>query len=94
MIFPGLLDDDINEPGRGLQDFLKLFYHFSHIKNSYTSSAIPIYKPHILILLGLAISLGATFTGLGGGFLAVPFLIILGYQPRRAVGISFTIALA
>jgi len=40
-------------------------------------------------LLGVLVGLGASFTGLGGGFVVVPLLIALGYTPQRAVGTSF-----
>jgi uncharacterized membrane protein YfcA len=43
----------------------------------------------ILPILGIAVGLAASFTGLGGGFLVVPLLIGLGYTPQRAVGTSF-----
>ena len=42
-----------------------------------------------LPLFGIAIGLAASFVGLGGGFLIVPFLIALGYDAQRAVGTSF-----
>jgi uncharacterized protein len=40
-------------------------------------------------LLGVAVGLAASFTGLGGGFVVVPLLIALGFTPQRAVGTSF-----
>ncbi|HEX4825290.1 MAG TPA: sulfite exporter TauE/SafE family protein [Candidatus Polarisedimenticolaceae bacterium] len=40
-------------------------------------------------LLGVVIGLAASFTGLGGGFLVVPMLVLLGFTPQRAVGTSF-----
>jgi uncharacterized membrane protein YfcA len=43
----------------------------------------------ILPILGIAVGIAASFTGLGGGFLVVPLLIGLGYTPQRAVGTSF-----
>ena len=43
----------------------------------------------IFPLLGVAIGLAASFTGLGGGFVVVPLLIALGFTPQRAVGTSF-----
>ncbi|MCF8012181.1 MAG: sulfite exporter TauE/SafE family protein [Clostridiales bacterium] len=42
-----------------------------------------------LILLGILIGILASFTGLGGGFLVVPLLIMMGYESYRAVGTSF-----
>lgn len=46
-----------------------------------------------LPLLGVLIGVGASFTGLGGGFLIVPLLIALGFTPPRAVGTSFVAVL-
>ena len=46
-------------------------------------------KDWALPLLGLLAGLGASFTGLGGGFLVVPLLIALGFTAQRAVGTSF-----
>jgi uncharacterized membrane protein YfcA len=45
--------------------------------------------PLAFVLLGIIVGVGAAFTGLGGGFLIVPLLIILGYTPGKAVGTSF-----
>ena len=42
-----------------------------------------------LILGGVLVGIGAAFTGLGGGFLVVPFLLYLGYSSQKAVGTSF-----
>ena len=42
-----------------------------------------------LALIGIAVGIGAAFTGLGGGFLVVPLLLFLGYPAQRAVGTSF-----
>ncbi len=42
-----------------------------------------------MIFLGILIGTGASFTGLGGGFLVVPILLILGYSAQKAVGTSF-----
>ncbi|MCU0235030.1 MAG: sulfite exporter TauE/SafE family protein [Thermoanaerobaculales bacterium] len=39
----------------------------------------------LMILAGLVVGVGASFSGLGGGFLMVPLLLLLGY----AVGTSF-----
>ena len=46
-------------------------------------------KEWALPVFGIAIGIGASFIGLGGGFLIVPFLIALGYDAQRAVGTSF-----
>ncbi len=42
-----------------------------------------------MIALGVVVGVGASFTGLGGGFLMVPLLIFMGSTPQRAVGTSF-----
>lgn len=38
---------------------------------------------------GIIVGIGASFTGLGGGFLLVPFLLFLGHPAQKAVGTSF-----
>lgn len=43
----------------------------------------------IIIISGFFVGIGASFTGLGGGFLMVPLLIVLGYSAQKAVGTSF-----
>lgn len=43
----------------------------------------------ILALFGILVGIGAAFTGLGGGFLVIPFLLYLGYPAQKAVGTSF-----
>ncbi len=43
----------------------------------------------ILIISGFFVGIGASFTGLGGGFLMVPLLVTLGYSAQKAVGTSF-----
>jgi uncharacterized membrane protein YfcA len=40
-------------------------------------------------LFGIIVGLGASFSGLGGGFLMVPLLIFMGYSAQEAVGTSF-----
>jgi uncharacterized membrane protein YfcA len=42
-----------------------------------------------LALGGVIVGIGASFTGLGGGFLVVPLLLLLGYPAQKAVGTSF-----
>jgi len=42
-----------------------------------------------LIPFGLLVGFGASFSGLGGGFLMVPLLLLLGYSAQNAVGTSF-----
>ena len=39
--------------------------------------------------LGILVGIGASFSGLGGGFLMVPLLLFLGYEAQKAVGTSF-----
>lgn len=46
-------------------------------------------KPALLLSLGVLVGIGASFSGLGGGFLVVPLLVLIGYTPQRAVGTSF-----
>jgi len=43
----------------------------------------------VLLSLGVAVGVLASFTGLGGGFLVVPLLIMMGYESYKAVGTSF-----
>lgn len=43
----------------------------------------------LLALLGVVVGVGASFTGLGGGFLMVPLLLFMGYTAQHAVGTSF-----
>jgi uncharacterized membrane protein YfcA len=43
----------------------------------------------LIALFGIIVGLGASFSGLGGGFLMVPLLIFLGYSAQKAVGTSF-----
>jgi uncharacterized membrane protein YfcA len=45
--------------------------------------------PILMILAGLVVGVGASFSGLGGGFLMVPLLLLLGYPAQKAVGTSF-----
>lgn len=42
-----------------------------------------------MLLGGIVVGLGASFSGLGGGFLMVPLLLFLGYSAQKAVGTSF-----
>lgn len=46
-------------------------------------------KSVLLILGGVVVGIGASFSGLGGGFLMVPLLLFLGYEAQKAVGTSF-----
>ncbi|MHC4945015.1 MAG: sulfite exporter TauE/SafE family protein [Planctomycetota bacterium] len=38
---------------------------------------------------GVLVGIGASFSGLGGGFLMVPLLLFLGFSAQKAVGTSF-----
>lgn len=38
---------------------------------------------------GVLVGIGASFSGLGGGFLMIPLLLYMGYEAQRAVGTSF-----
>ncbi len=42
-----------------------------------------------MTLMGIVVGIGASFSGLGGGFLMVPLLLFLGYSAQKAVGTSF-----
>jgi len=42
-----------------------------------------------IIASGVVVGMGASFTGLGGGFLMVPLLLFLGFTAQKAVGTSF-----
>lgn len=43
----------------------------------------------LMPVFGILVGIGASFTGLGGGFLMVPLLIFLGFSAQHAVGTSF-----
>ncbi len=43
----------------------------------------------VIILGGVVVGVGASFTGLGGGFLMIPFLLTMGFTAQKAVGTSF-----
>ncbi len=43
----------------------------------------------MMACLGIVVGIGASFTGLGGGFLMVPLMLFLGYSAQKAVGTSF-----
>jgi len=47
--------------------------------------------PNLIFLAaaGVVVGIGASFTGLGGGFLMVPLLLFLGFSAQEAVGTSF-----
>lgn len=48
-------------------------------------------SPQLMLLfaLGIVAGVGASFSGLGGGFLVVPLLLLLGFSAQKAVGTSF-----
>jgi len=43
----------------------------------------------LFVGLGVIIGVAAALTGLGGGFLMVPLLMVAGYTAQKAVGTSF-----
>jgi hypothetical protein len=43
----------------------------------------------VFALCGIVVGFGASFSGLGGGFLMVPLLLFLGYSAQKSVGTSF-----
>jgi uncharacterized membrane protein YfcA len=43
----------------------------------------------IILAAGVIVGVGASFTGLGGGFLMIPLLLFLGFSAQKAVGTSF-----
>ncbi len=43
----------------------------------------------ILVASGVVVGIGASFSGLGGGFLMIPLLLFVGYNAQKAVGTSF-----
>ena len=43
----------------------------------------------LIVAGGVVVGIGASFTGLGGGFLMIPLLLSLGFTAQKAVGISF-----
>lgn len=43
----------------------------------------------LMVLCGIGVGIGASFSGLGGGFLIVPLLLSLGYAAQKSVGTSF-----
>ena len=43
----------------------------------------------LMVVSGIGVGIGASFSGLGGGFLTVPLLLFLGYSAQKAVGTSF-----
>ncbi|RLC14740.1 MAG: sulfite exporter TauE/SafE family protein [Deltaproteobacteria bacterium] len=43
----------------------------------------------IMAAFGIFVGIGASFSGLGGGFLMVPLLLFMGYSAQKSVGTSF-----
>jgi len=43
----------------------------------------------LIVVLGVLVGIGAAFSGLGGGFLMVPLLLLMGFPAQKAVGTSF-----
>lgn len=43
----------------------------------------------LMVVLGVGVGIGAAFSGLGGGFLMVPLLLVMGFSAQKAVGTSF-----
>ncbi len=43
----------------------------------------------LLLASGVIVGIGASFSGLGGGFLMIPILLFAGYTAQKAVGTSF-----
>ncbi len=43
----------------------------------------------LLLASGVVVGVGASFSGLGGGFLMIPILLFAGYTAQKAVGTSF-----
>jgi uncharacterized membrane protein YfcA len=42
-----------------------------------------------MLPVGIVVGIGAAFSGLGGGFLMVPILLLWGFSAQKAVGTSF-----
>ena len=47
----------------------------------------------MFLLIGLLVGAAGGFTGLGGGFMLVPILLVMGFEAQRAVGTSFAVIL-
>ena len=43
----------------------------------------------LMAVFGIVVGIGASFSGLGGGFLMVPLLLFLGFSAQKSVGTSF-----
>ncbi len=42
-----------------------------------------------MLPVGIVVGIGAAFSGLGGGFLMVPMLLLWGFSAQKSVGTSF-----
>jgi len=43
----------------------------------------------LTVLIGFLVGIGAAFSGLGGGIIMVPVLLLMGHEAQKAVGTSF-----
>jgi len=43
----------------------------------------------VTILIGFLVGIGAAFSGLGGGVIMVPVLLLMGHDAQKSVGTSF-----
>jgi uncharacterized membrane protein YfcA len=50
---------------------------------------LPEFNLWVMLFFGVLVGIGASFTGLGGGFLMVPLLLYFGYTAQKSVGTSF-----
>jgi hypothetical protein len=54
-----------------------------------TEAAVMTIQQLLLVPIGVLVGIGASFSGLGGGFLMIPLLLLMGYPAQKAVGTSF-----
>ena len=45
----------------------------------------------VFLLIGLLVGAAGSFFGLGGGFLLVPILLLMGFEAQQAVGTAFAV---
>jgi len=43
----------------------------------------------MIVAAGVLVGIGASCSGMGGGFLMIPLLLFLGFTPQKAVGTTF-----
>jgi uncharacterized membrane protein YfcA len=43
----------------------------------------------LIVAGGVLVGIGASCSGMGGGFLMIPLLLFLGFSPQKAVGTTF-----